>query len=90
MSLPRDYEKELATLLLAFRAKCTELNLVNSEVAAVEKRRAELYDAYTEFAHKEVMPRSAQLVEIRSELQAMQATMLDILVEFMTREGRHE
>jgi hypothetical protein len=51
MSLPRDYEKELTQALIGFRAKCTELNLVNAEGHELDRQRKEInkkYDAYKE------------------------------------------
>jgi hypothetical protein len=92
MSLPRDYEKEMNEMMIMFRAKCSELNLVNSEMNAAEIDRKRRYDAYyklyqeyQDWHERELQPLGAKLVEIRSELQAMQATMLDLLIEFQLR-----
>lgn len=92
MSLPRDYEKEIGEIMILFRAKCTEMNLVNSELAAHEKAYRERYDAYIklyseagDYHAREIKPLAAQLTELRSEVQALQATLLDLLIAHQLR-----
>jgi hypothetical protein len=92
MPLPRDYGKELDKALSDFRAKCSELNLLNSEVLAVDRERGARYDAlkrhqeeYNSWHNDNVIAKAAPLTECRSELQAMQAMMLDLLIEMNLR-----
>lgn len=92
MTLPRNYEKELSEAFQLFRAKCTELNLVNSEMLAAEEERKKhaaaldkARDKYNHYLEAEYQPIASKLTEIRSELQAMQASMLDSVIEFMIR-----
>lgn len=89
MTMPRDHEKELSNALVTFRAKRSELNLVNSEFIAAEKKRDRLYSEYEKYCNQEMQPVGAKLTEIRSELQALQAQMLDLLIE-MTLRGQNE
>ena len=91
--MPRNYEKEMADGMIAFRAKCSELNLVNAEGHELGKQRKamdqkwEIYKEEATVINNQIVECNQRLVEIRSELQAMQATMLDLVIEFMLRGG---
>lgn len=102
MTLPRNYEKEMAEMLVEFRAKQSELNLVNAECAAVEDEGDKLHEAtrragheyerlnmiYIDFVSEQLNPAKNRVLETRSEIQALQAKLLDIQVEFMLRGGQ--
>ena len=101
MTLPRNYEKEMGEMLVEFRAKCSELNLVNAECTAMEsegekryklvreadRRCGELSRAYNDWRSQELGPAQHRVNEVRSEIQALQAKLLDLQVEFILREG---
>ena len=83
-----EFEKRAGPLFQQFRAKCTELNLVNAEFMEANRTIKELhdiyrkaYDEYLEFSNQTNMGIGHQLTEIRSEIQALQATLLDLVVE---------
>ena len=85
-----DFEKRASPLFERFRAKCSELNLVNSEMSAAnteQKRLHEIYrkayDEYLEFSNMTGQGIGYQLTETRSEIQALQAELLDLLCEHM-------
>jgi hypothetical protein len=99
MALPRDYEKETAEILVQFRAKISELNLINSEVAKAEHEvstRKKVLDAmyqeyreqcaeFEKWQNEHLAPKRSDLNEIRSDLQALQATAINVMLEMMQR-----
>ena len=101
MTMPRNYEKELSDLLIKFRAAQTQLNLANAEAEAKEKERGTFYEevkdaharyskisrAFDDFVSTEVAAAQKQCLEARSEVQAIQAQIVDMQVEFLLREG---
>ena len=85
-----DFEKRAGPLFGQFRAKCSELNLINSELIAAnteQKRLHEIYrkayDEYLEYCNLTNQGVGHQITEVRSEIQALQAQLMDMMCEFL-------
>lgn len=100
MPLPRNYEKEMIETTTKYRAKCSELNLVNSEMIELEAEAKRRYDEvgvkynayqaintdYSNWKNDVFEKKRKELIELRSEIQAIQTDTLTLCIEFMSRE----